>query len=110
MFGRKFASHWIAPLVSLYLAGDLDGNEINSMVCDLLATVLSWNSVAIPDVSGSVHQWCSVVNFFWKPCKISAFGACYVKNLRMIQSNFFNEKENGLVGYTRLLKISVRLR
>ena len=39
-------------MANLYLRGDLGSNEINCMVCDVMATILSWNSVAVPEVSG----------------------------------------------------------
>ncbi|CAK8685319.1 unnamed protein product [Clavelina lepadiformis] len=48
---RPYASYWITPLVQTILHGDCGSNGINCMICDIMATVLSWNEIAIPEDS-----------------------------------------------------------
>ena len=52
---RRFAAHLIVPLANLLLRDDLGSNGINYIVCDVMATVLSWNDVAIPEVIELFH-------------------------------------------------------
>nr|CAB3231039.1 DNA-dependent protein kinase catalytic subunit-like [Phallusia mammillata] len=46
---RPYAKYWIAPLIQTIVRGDCCVDGIDWMACDVLATALSWNSVAIPE-------------------------------------------------------------
>nr|XP_018666849.1 DNA-dependent protein kinase catalytic subunit isoform X1 [Ciona intestinalis] len=48
---RPYAAHWITPLAQLILREDCGVNGIDTMVCDILVTVLSWNNIAVPEDS-----------------------------------------------------------
>ncbi|XP_078482635.1 DNA-dependent protein kinase catalytic subunit [Ciona intestinalis] len=48
---RPYAAHWLTPLAQLILREDCGVNGIDTMVCDVLVTVLSWNNIAVPEDS-----------------------------------------------------------
>ncbi|KAF4110944.1 hypothetical protein G5714_007975 [Onychostoma macrolepis] len=45
---RPYAKHWLGPLVQLVVSSINGGEGIHFMVVDIVVTVLSWASVAIP--------------------------------------------------------------
>ncbi len=48
---RPYARFWLAPLVQLVTRGELGGDGINYFITDLVVTLLSWHTTAIPEVS-----------------------------------------------------------
>ena len=48
---RPWARFWIAPLVQLIVSGKTGCPGIHYFVTDLVVTVLSWHTVAIPEVN-----------------------------------------------------------
>ena len=53
---RPYAKFWFGPIVQLILCGDCGDEGIHYMVVDLVVTMLSWATVAIPEVSGYVYS------------------------------------------------------
>ncbi|XP_070708776.1 DNA-dependent protein kinase catalytic subunit [Pempheris klunzingeri] len=45
---RPYAKHWLGPLLQLVVCGNNGGEGIHFMVVDIVATVLSWTSLANP--------------------------------------------------------------
>lgn len=48
---KPFARHWLRPLCQLLLGGTYGDSGINVFLVDVMVTMLSWNKVAIPQVS-----------------------------------------------------------
>ena len=46
---RPYAKFWLAPIVHFITVGGA-GSEVNYFVTDLVVTLLSWHTVAIPEV------------------------------------------------------------
>ncbi|XP_043921659.1 DNA-dependent protein kinase catalytic subunit [Protopterus annectens] len=51
---RPYARHWIGPLLQLIVSSNNGGEGIHFMVVEVVVTVLSWTSIAIP--KGSVRD------------------------------------------------------
>uniref|UniRef100_A0A6I8P9D2 DNA-dependent protein kinase catalytic subunit n=1 Tax=Ornithorhynchus anatinus TaxID=9258 RepID=A0A6I8P9D2_ORNAN len=45
---RPYARHWLGPLLQLVVSGENGGEGIHYMVVEIVATVLSWTSIATP--------------------------------------------------------------
>uniref|UniRef100_A0A8U8BGC8 DNA-dependent protein kinase catalytic subunit n=1 Tax=Geospiza parvula TaxID=87175 RepID=A0A8U8BGC8_GEOPR len=45
---RPYAKHWLGPLLQLVVSGNNGGEGIHYMVVEIVATILSWTSVATP--------------------------------------------------------------
>lgn len=64
---RPYAKHWLGPLLQLVVSGNNGGEGIHYMVVEIVATILSWTSVATPKVRN--HE----INFY-------CYCDCLVKN------------------------------
>ena len=51
---RPYAKFWLAPIVHFITVGGA-GSEVNYFVTDLVVTLLSWHTVAIPEVLTHSH-------------------------------------------------------
>ena len=47
---RPWARFWIAPIVQLIVSGGTGSPGIHYFVVDMVVTILSWHTVAIPEV------------------------------------------------------------
>ncbi len=56
---QPYAKFWFAPLVSLIVSGQTGSPGIHYVVVDLTVTMLSWHTVAIPEVSSLRTIKCS---------------------------------------------------
>lgn len=48
---RPYAKYWLCPIVRFVTTGYWGAEPMNYFVTDLVTTILSWHTVAIPDVS-----------------------------------------------------------
>ena len=49
---RPYARFWLGPLVQLVTRGTAGGPGLHYLAVDIVVTLLSWHTVAIPEVRG----------------------------------------------------------
>lgn len=47
---QPYAKHWLPPLTQLIISGDSNSGGLNYFVIDIIATMLSWATVATLEV------------------------------------------------------------
>jgi len=113
---RSFAKHWIPPLIQAILREDCGAAGIDAMVCDIVATCLSWNDVAIPEVESTPVVLLERVRFcwtalrtrqkcvFWHNCKFSRIFLWKHLKRGFVCGSSVHGKLSNLVSYTVLLQ------
>ena len=51
---RAYAQFWLLPLIDVIVSGVAGSDGLNYFIVELVVTLLSWHTVAIPQVCGFV--------------------------------------------------------
>ena len=68
---RAYAQFWLLPLIDVIVSGVAGSDGLNYFIVELVVTLLSWHTVAIPQVCLTIHTCVRIVK---RPCKVKKIG------------------------------------